>query len=632
MTTLSSQPSFDVQAGGLVPLESLPVPMLCCDGDPDPAVRFTNEAFVCTFGYQAGEIPRLSCWLRRAYPVDAYRQRVLDRWQQAAAEAWRGQIGSLQGRVVDAAGGRREVLLQIRAHGDLLYTTVLDVTPRCRAEAELEEARTIQAEMALSITEAIPVGTYTMVMAPDKPVAYFQFVSERFLQITGLDRARARENPLEAFACVHPDDYDEWLRLNAEAFAAKRPFRGECRVLVNGEVRWVLAESVPRDLPDGSVVWEGVLIDVSERVRAQQSLQESERRLQRILDNLPIPVGTMRLGEGEGEGQLFQNRSFRDSFGWDASALRSLESWYELAYPDPAYRAEVRARWERDLAKADRQGGQVPAGEYRIRCADGTDRDVLISGTRLDDLLVVTLQDISERREAERRMEQKLRSSLTAAAVAHEINQPLSAILLLARLARAHHSSDGGRAEGDELGGLLDALIGEAERVVSSSDKMRGLLRNVQTQARPVDLSAVLESALLVLRPLLEASGVELVRDDPLEPAWIAGDADQLQVAVSNLMRNALEALRGTPDPRRIAVALGRGPEGVELSIGDSGPGIPERVIASQPLITTKPDGSGIGLFVVRITVENHGGEMGFGRSALGGAEVRLHFPPLPPP
>jgi C4-dicarboxylate-specific signal transduction histidine kinase len=216
--------------------------------------------------------------------------------------------------------------------------------------------------------------------------------------------------------------------------------------------------------------------------------------------------------------------------------------------------------------------------------------------------------------------------------VAHEINQPLSAILLHARLARSRHGSGGRKMAGTHLTGYLDALMEEAERVVTITEKMRCLLRNVHTEARPLDLAAVVESALLYLRPRLEAGGVEVVRDGVAEAAWIAGDADQLQVAVSNLVRNALEALRGSPHPRRILVDLHRGPDAVQLRIGDSGPGIPEGVIEGLPLITTKPDGSGIGLFVVRTTVDNHGGTLHFGRSRLGGAEVLLVLPPLPSP
>ena len=104
------------------------------------------------------------------------------------------------------------------------------------------------------LTEAIPVGTYTMVLRPGAELASFEFMSERFLELTGLKREEALADPLKGFACVHPEDFDEWVRLNAEAFSNRTPFFGQTRLVVNGEVRWITAESVPRTLADGSIV------------------------------------------------------------------------------------------------------------------------------------------------------------------------------------------------------------------------------------------------------------------------------------------------------------------------------------------------------------------------------------------
>jgi len=133
---------------------------------------------------------------------------------------------------------------------------------------------------AFEITESIPVGTYTMVLEPGADMAYFSFMSERFLALTGLDREVAASDPLKGFACVHPDDYDHWVQINAEAFKNKQPFFGETRVIVQGEERWITAESKPRDLVDGTVVWEGVLIDVTERKHAEQALLQTKRELE----------------------------------------------------------------------------------------------------------------------------------------------------------------------------------------------------------------------------------------------------------------------------------------------------------------------------------------------------------------
>jgi PAS domain-containing protein len=93
------------------------------------------------------------------------------------------------------------------------------------------------------------VGTYALVQPPDSAMGCFSFISERFLELTGLERARLQQDSLEAFACVHPDDRDEWLRQNLVAFISKRRFKGQCRLVVNGQTRWVLLKRCPATCP-----------------------------------------------------------------------------------------------------------------------------------------------------------------------------------------------------------------------------------------------------------------------------------------------------------------------------------------------------------------------------------------------
>lgn len=638
---MSASAPVDVP-GLLLPLEALPLPVACFETGDDPRLLAANGHFRACFGFEDGGQPCLSLWLERTYPNSDYRRRVLEQWRSAADQARSGAVGSLQCRLLSSSGDPLEMLLQLTSHQQMLVVAFQDVTERSRAEAQLEEAQATLAHAALAITEAIPVGTYTMVMPPDRPVAYFSFMSERFLALTGLDRARARENPLEAFACVHPDDYDAWLARNAEAFASKRPFKGECRVVIGGETRWIVAESNPRELPDGSTVWEGVLIDITERVLAQQQLQESEQRLLQLLDNLPIPM-TTSLG-ADIYSEVFCNRRFVETFGYTAADLGDLNQWMARAYPDPTDRTRVQERWNAALAEASSSVRAVSAGEFSLRCADGRDLDVLISAADSQGRIVATLMDLSDRKQAERtlaaarererrleeeqrlRLEQKLRTSLTAAAVAHEINQPLSAILLQANLARERLIAGGDAAI---LADLLEAQVRDADRVVRVMEKMRSLLRNVQTEPQPVDLANVIESALLFKRRQLQDNGIAVRCEGLQRPCPIAGDSDQLQVAVSNLLRNAREALEAVARERRqLELTLETCDGLVVLTVADSGPGFDPQVLESLPLATTKPDGTGLGLFVVQTTAENHGGRLHFGRSdRLGGAQVRLELP-----
>lgn len=154
-----------------------------------------------------------------------------------------------------------------------------DQNAQKKAEEALRIAEERLEKTAYELTENIPVGTYTMVQPADGGMAAFSFMSSRFLELTGLTREDVLADPLNGFACVHPDDYDEWLRMNGEAFAEKTSFFGETRVVVNGEIRWITAESFPRTLPDGATVWEGVLADITDRKRAEAAMQATNRAL-----------------------------------------------------------------------------------------------------------------------------------------------------------------------------------------------------------------------------------------------------------------------------------------------------------------------------------------------------------------
>jgi signal transduction histidine kinase len=231
-------------------------------------------------------------------------------------------------------------------------------------------------------------------------------------------------------------------------------------------------------------------------------------------------------------------------------------------------------------------------------------------------------------------LKDKLRSSLQAAAVAHEINQPLSVLLLNSQLLLERSQREGSPPLPDAWRGQLQSIRTETARVVLTIEKMRALLRNVQTEHQRLDLRAVAQSALLYARTAGPVSRV-LVNSTELDrlstPAWIDGDAVQIQIASVNLLRNAAEALteQGRNDPW-IGISLKREGEQWWLSVEDNGPGLPPEALDETPLQTTKASGSGLGLFVVRTTMENHHGTLECDVSQRGGALLRLRFPALP--
>ena len=246
--------------------------------------------------------------------------------------------------------------------------------------------------------------------------------------------------------------------------------------------------------------------------------------------------------------------------------------------------------------------------------------------------------DLQEARERERfrdaqtlaLLKDKLRSSLQAAAVAHEINQPLSVLLLQSQLLLERSRASGAPALPESWQQQLESIHSEADRVVLTIEKMRALLRNVQTEHQRLDLRDVLQSALLYARSggvtaqiPIDSSGL----DDLESPAWINGDAVQVQIAIVNLLRNAAEALEeaAVAEPW-IGIQLYPRAHQWWLEVADNGPGLADDVLSDSPLHTSKRDGSGLGLFVVRTTMENHHGTVENERSQQGGALLRLRF------
>ena len=248
-------------------------------------------------------------------------------------------------------------------------------------------------------------------------------------------------------------------------------------------------------------------------------------------------------------------------------------------------------------------------------------------GAQLERMVADRTRELAEARRQEKLteekqravLEQKLKTSLAASAVAHEINQPLSRLLLKCRLEAERSGADDG---------FIDAVLGDAERVVTTIEKMKVLLRNVETRHEPVDLGQVVTSTLHQVKRLAATHGVELRRSGPALGCVIEGDDVQLQFAVSNLLRNAIEAIAaGGGERREIEIAVNDGGRGAELVVGDSGPGWPGGTIDEALLASSKPAGTGIGLFVVRTAVENHRGTVSVGESPLGGAEFRISLP-----
>jgi signal transduction histidine kinase len=252
-------------------------------------------------------------------------------------------------------------------------------------------------------------------------------------------------------------------------------------------------------------------------------------------------------------------------------------------------------------------------------------------------LIVALLVQSRRRRRAEldahrQRAELAHASRLTAvgqltASIAHEINQPLGAILSNAEAAEMFLDADPPRL--DRVRQILADIGHENRRASEVIHHVRSLLRKAPPEMQTLALNDVARDVLDLVAGDASRRGVTLEAALDTALPSIRGDRVQLQQALLNLVLNGMEAMEsGSNGDRRIVVRTRRG-EGasVELAVADTGPGIPEQQITQlfQSFFTTKKDGMGLGLSIVRSIAEAHGGRVEAGND--GGAVFRLRLP-----
>ena len=214
-----------------------------------------------------------------------------------------------------------------------------------------------------------------------------------------------------------------------------------------------------------------------------------------------------------------------------------------------------------------------------------------------------------------------------ATGLAHEVNQPLTAIVSNAQAARRFLTRY--LAQPAELEEVLADIAAQGLRASEVVQGLRGFLRGGAGAAARLDLSALVREMLPLVRRELEENHVELelALADGLAP--VEGIRVQLGQIVVNLVVNACEALAQVHGPRRLSITTREQEAWVELAVRDSGPGISPEVEARlfQPFVTTKPGGMGMGLAICRSIAENHGGRLSAEAPPDGGVRIILALP-----
>src|SRR6516164_2359699 len=366
-----------------------------------------------------------------------------------------------------------------------------------------------------------------------------------------------------------------------------------------------------------AVSWRGAIL-LRFRNVADAKTQDVEARtahLQSILDNIPDAMVVIN------ERGLIQSFSLAAERLFGFGAAEVLGKNVKILMPAP-YREDHDGYIERYLRTGERQIigiGRVVVGQR----SDGSTfpMELAVGEMHVGEQRFFTgfIRDLTERQQTEARM-QELQSELVhmsrltamgemASALAHELNQPLSAIANYMkgsrRLLENHH---------DKSAGLLrDAMDKAAEQALRAGDiirRLRDFVARGESQRRVEDVKKLIEEASALALVGAKDKGVRVRFAFAPGLNYVLADKVQVQQVLLNLIRNAIDAMETAPI-RELVVATSPAPDNmVEISVADTGAGIAPEIADQlfQPFITTKSHGMGVGLSISRTIVESHGG------------------------
>jgi PAS domain S-box-containing protein len=488
--------------------------------------------------------------------------------------------------------------------------TVIDVTEQKRAE---EALRTSERNLRL-IVDTIPGLVHTMTAAGE-----VEYINQQILDYFGKTRDELKD--WTSNDILYPDDrasvVDRWI----QSVKTGLPFDLEHRVRrADGTYRWFHSRGLPLRDTDGQVVrWYNLLIDIDDRKRAEEALRASERELRLIAESIP---GMIVVNTPDGANE-YSTQRLLDYLGKKLADLKDLK-WVSIVHPEDA--DSMVNKWL-DSVKT----GRPLEINYRMRRADGVYRWFQ---SRVEPLvneegkilrwygLIIDVDNQINAAEALRKSQAKLAhvSRLTTmgeltASIAHEVNQPLTAVVNNANASISLLPKDTPGLE--EVREALTEIIEDANRASEVIARVRQLAKRAPVEKSLLDLRDVVHDVLGLARYESVARHVTIRTDLSKDLPSVSGDRVQLQQVLLNLVINGMDAMNKVEESKRVLTICGRrethdGTFEARISVSDSGVGLKpeemERIF--EAFYTTKPQGMGMGLAISHSIIEAHGGRL----------------------
>jgi two-component system, LuxR family, sensor kinase FixL len=441
---------------------------------------------------------------------------------------------------------------------------------------------------------------------------------------------------------VHPKDRTHCVEVLKTAFDARQQFSVECRLQrYNGEYHSVLNTGAPEFSEDGRFLgYISTAVDVSAQKIAEEAYRLSEMRCRAVFgpsigNVVVIDCAGRIIAVNDGWLRFSRQQGARlKTVGTGANYLEVCQHAMRLNDHDAAMAIN---------GIVEVLNGSLQEFSFEYRCPEASEEhwfEMIVNPLRRHEGgAIITHLNITKRRTAELQAQGLLQElahvnrvavlgELTAS-FAHELSQPLTAILSNAQVAK--------RLAGDkastrsEMDDILSDIIADNLRAGKIIQQVRAMLKKGQVRFKALKLNKLVQDIFNLLRDeaILKRVKVSLVLDPEVSTVW--GERIQLQQVVLNLMVNAFESMQDVDITiRQLTIQTGMaGKDNVAILVQDSGPGIPperlDRIF--EPFFTTKPEGLGMGLAICRSIILAHQGEISVANNPDRGVTFRVTLP-----
>ncbi len=428
---------------------------------------------------------------------------------------------------------------------------------------------------------------------------------------------------------IHPDDRDMALETCERLCRERSSYQFEYRMVrADGSIVWI-CDVVSVETRDGEPdVLRGFLIDVSDR-------RESEERLQLMADALPAAIAYV----DKDQRYQFVNQAYEDWFGIPTAEVvgQTLEEFLgQEMYRSLGPQVERVLSGERIKYRSHLRGPDGVRRHFDASFVPHQERSGEVLG--YFSLVLDTTSQVEAEEEARHTRDQIAHVSRVATmgelatSMAHELNQPLSAIVSNAQAATRFLAAE--NPDPEEARDALADIAEDAKRAGGVIRRMRGLLSGGKPQRTALDLNGLVEGVAALMHSDAVSRQITVTLDLADDLPALTCDPIQVQQVVINLMMNGCEAMsHENTTHRELTIQTERADAHLRISVVDTGHGLEPETEKEifEPFVTTKDGGMGMGLSISRSIVEAHGGRMWATPHSERGAAFHVELPLHPP-